>query len=107
LIRTSRSITPDETPSGERDEENEEMELELKLACQRRREDVVIRDWLVFPPPSLTEVRIWTKAFAGRTNGERMSTWVPSSSRYWDCDRWEVAENRPIEGEEVCGGDFI
>ena len=117
LIRTSRPITPDETPISESEEElgyleealwleDKELKMELKLAHQRQREDGVVRRWLVFPPPSLTEIVVWTKAFAGRTNGERMAAWMPKCERR-GCSQWEVVRNHPIKGEEVYGGDFI
>jgi hypothetical protein len=48
LIWASHSITPNKTPSSEH--KNEEMELELKLACQCRQEHAIIWEWLVFPP---------------------------------------------------------
>lgn len=103
LIRTSRSITV--PSSGSKDGlqlGDEESKLELKLAHQREQEDDVVRRWLVFLPSSLTETRVWTKAFAGRANGERMAVWMPKNNY-----QWEVICNHPIKGEEVCGGDFI
>jgi hypothetical protein len=82
--------------------------LELSLALRRQREDNVIRQWLVMYPPCLRELRIWTKAFAGRTNGERLVGWMLKG--YIDGrsgPQWEVVDNHPIIGEEVSGGDFI
>ena len=117
LIRTSRSITPDETPSSESEDElrypealwpeDEELKMELKLAYQRQREDGVVRRWLVFPPPSLTEIVVWTKAFAGRMNGERMAAWMLKCDERRGRSWWEVVRNHPVKGEEVYGGDFI
>jgi hypothetical protein len=104
LIRTSRSITTSEDGVGYLPEDEE-----LKLARQRQREDDVIRGWLVsLPQPSpLTEIKIWTKALAGRTNGERMAVWILKYNERWGCNRWEVVCNHPITGEEVCSADFI
>ena len=61
--------------------------------------------WLISPPPKLTDFLIWTKAFAGRTNGERMV--VRKLDSHLGYDRWKVAYDHPIRGTEVCGGNFI
>jgi hypothetical protein len=118
LIRTFRSITPKEMPSSESEgglgysrrqpeglRPEDEFELELKLSHQHRREDDVLRRWLVFPPPFLAEVQVWTKAFAGRMNGERMTVRKLTYSRWGT--QWEMVSDKPIKGEEVCGGEFI
>ena len=121
LIRTSRSITLEETPSSEGKDklgcpkhlkealhlEDEELELELKLAHQRQQEDMVVRRWLIRPPDSLTQVLIWTKAFTGRTNGERLADWGLRYDESWGSRQWVVFRNRPAKDEEVCGGVFI
>ena len=112
LIRTSRSITPEDElgyPNHSEEAlrpEDKESKLELKLAHQRQREDNVIRTWVVFPPPSLREVRIWTQAFVGRTNGEHMAVWMLQDNE-WPDNEWDLVDNHPIKGEEVCGGDFV
>lgn len=100
LVRTSHAIT---TSSSESDDGLGC--LRGKMVHQREQEDNVVRRWLTFLPPSLTEVQIWTKAFAGRANGERMAVWMYSERRGFR--GWEVVRNHPIEGEEVCGGSFI
>lgn len=109
LIQTSRSIVPEETPKEALQLEDEELKLELKLAHRRQREDDVIRRWLVATPPALCGILIWTKAFAGRINGERMAvrTLKDDSDNYWGYDQWKILHDHPIKGEEVCGGDFI
>ena len=109
LIQTSRSIAPEETLNEVLQLEDEELKLELRLDHRCQQEDDVVRRWLVSPPPALHGILIWTKAFAGRTNGERMAVRVlkDNSYEYWGYDRWEVVHDHPIEGEEVCGGDFI
>ena len=97
LIRTSRSITPEDGLGWE-----DEVPLH-----QRQQEDSVVRKWLVFPPPSLTEFRIWTKAFKGHTNGERIAVWMPSYNERLGRDQWQEVRDCPFEGEEVDDGSFI
>ena len=104
LIRTSRSITPEET-EGEDGLGWEDGVSTLVHQCQQ--EDRVVRRWLVFPPPSLTEFRIWTRAFKGHTNGERMAVWMPSYNERLGRDQWQEVRDHPFEGEEVDDGSFI
>jgi len=123
LIRTSRSITPspEETPSSESEDklgclkclkealhsEGKESKLEHELVHQRQREDRVVRRWLISPPNSLIQILIWTKAFAGRTNGERLADWSLRYDEHRGCRQWDIFQNHPMKGEEVCGGIFI
>lgn len=79
--------------------------LELGLK-QRQREDKVIRRWLTFPPHSLTEMKVWTKAFAGRANGERMAVCTRTHDKDSDtAAKWNVT-NFPESNEELCGSTF-
>lgn len=107
LIRTSRSITPEETEYGDglgRPEHEDEVST---LVHQRQQEDSVVRQWLVFPPPSLAEFKIWTKAFKGRTNGECMAIWMPSYDELLDRDQWEEVYDE-VEGVRACDdGTFV
>ena len=119
LIRTSRSILPEEIPSSESEDElgcpecpreafhpeGEDLKLELKLAHRHQRENDVVRRWLISPPPFLTDFLIWTKAFAGRTNGERMTVRMLDKRRGYN--QWKVIYDHPIRGREVCDGMFI
>jgi len=102
LIRTSRSIIPEGTES----EDGLGWEDDMSL-YQRQQEDSVVRKWLVFPPPSLIEFRIWTKAFKGHTNGERMAVWMPSYNERLGRDQWQEVRDHPFEGKEVDDGSFI
>jgi hypothetical protein len=48
----------------------------LEFICQCQREDDKVRRWLLlFSPPCLTQVVIWTKVFAGGAEGERIVDW--------------------------------
>lgn len=114
LMRTSRSIIPEVTHSRESEVGYSECpkkavrsKLELELAHLRRQEDNVVRDWLVSPPDHLNDIVVWTKAFAGRTNGERMvfRTRMPNESQGYN--DWEVVRDDPIKGKEVCSGSFM
>lgn len=108
LIRTSRSITPEETEYGDGlgypEHPNEALQPEdeeLTLVHQRQEEDTVVRQWLVFPPPSLAEFQIWTNAFKGHANGERRAVWMPIYNEYMDRDQWQQVRDHPFEVEEV------
>jgi len=104
LIRTSHSITSsNESKDGPGCPKDEK----VKLAHQHQQEGDVIQWFLAFLPSSLTEIKIWIKVFAGRTNGKRLAVWMLKYNERQDCNQWEVVCNHPIEGEEVYDGDFI
>lgn len=111
LIQTSRSITSESKNGlGSLEHWEEELLLEddmLKLVHQHQQEDSMVRGWLVFPPTSLREFWIWTKAFKGHMNGERMAIWMPSYDERRDCNQWQIVPDHSSKGEGVCDGDFI
>ena len=74
---------------------------------QHQQEDSVVRKWLVFPPPSLTEFQIWTKVFKGHMNSEYMAVWMPSYNEHLGCNQWQKVCDHPFEGKEVDNGSFI
>jgi hypothetical protein len=101
LIRSSRSL-------GERPNENwlgpvqpKHEVLESVRHCQR--EDDQVRQWLLVSPPHLTDVIVWTKAFAGGVKGERMVAWQRDIMGF----QWHKGFDQPIEGGEVDRGAFV
>jgi hypothetical protein len=80
LLRTSRSLK--ETP---------------------RSEDRLVRQWTIHSPPKLKELLLWTKAFKGGINGERMVKWFREGT---DC-RWRKTFDQPGVGGRVDDGAFV
>jgi len=66
-------------------------------------EDGLVRQWTILSPPKLKELLLWTKAFKGSTNGERIVTWLCEEM---DC-RWHKTFEQPGEDGRVDGGAFM